>query len=132
MDFKLKNKCNSEHLFCRFYSLLHDVQCAKSESVYLPQYHNILLSRPRGIKFGFLLANIFTLLPCIAFFMISLQCLAYPKKHIIVTRTIHLYPFQQKLYRLTFLSIHDTEVAIMVINILIISKKISAVYLKTP
>ena len=36
-----------------------------------------LLSRPRGTQF--LMANIFTPLPCIAFLMITLQCLAYLK-----------------------------------------------------
>ena len=46
-------------------------------------------------------------------------------KHInIAIKTIHLYPFQQKLYRPTFTLSHDTEVAIMVLNILIIAKKI--------
>ena len=89
-------------------------------------YQNILLLKPRGTLFGFLLANIFTPLPCRAYCVLyTLQCLAYLKKHIIATETIHVYPFQQKLYRPTFPSSHDTGVAIMVSNILIISKNIS-------
>ena len=44
------------------------------------------------------------------------------KKHIIAIKTIHLSPFQQKLHRPRFLLGHDTEEAIMVLNILIISK----------
>ena len=44
------------------------------------------------------------------------------KKHIIAIKTTHLCPFQQKLHRPRFLLGHDIEVAIMVLNILIISK----------
>ena len=98
-------------------------------------YQKILLSRPRGTQFGFLLANIFTPLPCIAFFMITLQCLAYLKKHIIAIKTIHLCLYQQKLQKPKFLFGFDTGVAIMVLSILIISKIIfwscRAVYLRT-
>ena len=54
--------------------------------------------------------------------MITLQCLAYLKKRIIAIQTIRLCPFQQKLHRPVFLLGHDTEVAIMVLNILIIYK----------
>ena len=67
---------------------------------------HIFFKRPRCTQFGYLLANIFTPLPCIAFFMITLQCLAYLKKHILATIAIHLYPFQQKP---TFPSSHDTD-----------------------
>ena len=84
---------------------------------------NILLSRPRGTKNVGPLANIFTPLPCIVLFIITLQCLAYLKKRIIATKTIHLYSFQQKLYKPTFPSSHDTEMTIMVLNIFIISRK---------
>ena len=49
---------------------------------------------------------------------------SYLKKHIIAIKTIHLCPFQQELHtcRPRFFLGHDTEVAIMVLNIFIVAK----------
>ena len=66
----------------------------------------VLLSQPSDTQFGHVVPS-----------------LAYLKKYIIATKIIHLFPFQQKLYRPTSLSSHGTEVAtILVLYILIISK----------
>ena len=63
-----------------------------------------------GTQFGFLLTNIFTPLPCIAFFMITLQCLAY-------------LSISAKAIGLHFLQIMAPNWSFWFVNILIISKK---------
>ena len=82
-------------------------------------YQNILRSRPIRLPTGqYILFSMY----CIHYDHATMSSIA--NKHInIAIKTIHLYSFQQKLYRPTFTLSHDTEVAIMVLNILIIAKK---------
>ena len=84
-------------------------------------YQKIILSRPRGTQFGFLLVNIYPFtMYCVLYDYATIYSIS--KKHIIAIKTIYLCPFQEKIHRPGFLLGRDTKVAIMILNILIISK----------
>ena len=93
-----------------------DVQCViqTRKAVYLPKYSPVTASwYPTRLPTGQYIYP-FTMY-CVLYDHATMSSI--PKKKIIATKTIHLYPFRQKLYRPTFPSSHDTEVAIMALTL---------------